>query len=161
MIGLDFLSPDLARAGGGFEPRLSSPLRRALEGREDVRDLSTLGKLEVRGDLEAIGEDVELVRITPRRALVICASAETAALRERLPGAVIDLTAALAGLEFQGERALRRLTDLDLEALPAVGKVAEIPCVVVREGDSFRLFFPQEYGDYLVEVVLDSLAGLA
>ncbi len=56
---------------------------------------------------------------------------------------------------------MRRLTDLDLGALPAVGKVAEVPTVVLREGDRFRLFFPQELGHYLAEVVLDTLDGLA
>jgi hypothetical protein len=159
---LAFLSPDRAVAGGGFEPRLASPLRRALAGDERVRDLSDLGKIEVRGDVEALevaGADV--VRITPRRALVLCPYERCAELRGTLPGSVVDLTGALAGLELEGEPAMRRLTDLDLGALPAVGKVAEVPTVVLREGDRFRLFFPQELGHYLAEVVLDTLDGLA
>ncbi|MBA2463340.1 MAG: hypothetical protein H0V45_16525 [Actinobacteria bacterium] len=160
MTSLDFLSPDRAVADRGLEPRLSSPLRRALAGSDELRDLSFLGKIEVRGDIEAIEEDAEVVRITPRRALVLCAPEEAAALRDRLPGMVIDMTAALAGLELRGVHALRRLTDLDLDALPAVGRVADVPCLVLREGDSFRLFFPQEYGHSVVEVVLDVLKGL-
>ena len=56
---------------------------------------------------------------------------------------------------------MRRLTDLDLDALPAVGKLAEVPAVVLRDGDRFRIFFPQELGHYVAEVVLDTLDGLA
>ncbi|MBA2567714.1 MAG: hypothetical protein H0V11_00045 [Actinobacteria bacterium] len=160
MTGLDFVSLDRAVAGDGFEPRLSSPLCRALEGSDRVLDLSFLGKIEVRGDVDAINGDLEVVRITPQRALVLCAPEEAAALRDRLPGMVIDMTAALAGLELHGVRTLRRLTDLDLDALPAVGRVADVPCLVLRNGDSFRLFFPQEYGHSVAEVVLDVLKGL-
>jgi hypothetical protein len=159
MTSLAFLSPDLARAGDGFEPRLTSPLARALAGDTRVRDLSLLGKLEVRGDVDALDVDAELVRIGPNRALVICDYDRCAQLRTRL--AAIDMTAALAGLELEGERAMRRLTDLDLDALPAVGKVAEAPAVVLRDGDRFRIFFPQELGHYVAEVVLDTLDGLA
>src|SRR5207253_2005803 len=83
-----------------------------------------------------------VVRITPRRALVLCPYEQCAELRARLPGTVIDMTGALAGLELEGERALRRLTDLDLEALPAAGKVAEVPALVLRDGSRFRIFFP-------------------
>jgi hypothetical protein len=70
------------------------------------------------------------------------------------------MTGALAGLEVEGEQAVRRLTDLDLDALPAAGKVAEVPAVVLRDGERFRIFFPQEYGHYVAEVVLDVLEGL-
>jgi len=161
MSDLGFLSPDRARAGVGFEPWFASPLARALAGQTAVRDLSGLGKIEVRGDVEAIDVDAEVVRITPRRALVLCDYERRADLVERLPGMAIDMTGALAGLELVGERATRRLTDLDLEALPAAGKVAEVPAIVLRDGDSFRIFFPQEYAHYLAEVVLDTLEGVA
>ena len=161
MTGLAFLSPDEAVTANGFEPRLASPLARALAGDERVRDLSGTGKLEVRADVNAIDVDAELVRITPQRALVLCAYERCAALRRRLPGTVIDVTGALAGLELEDETAMRRLTDLDLEALPAVGKVAEVPAVVLRDGGRFRIFFPQEFGHYLGRVVVDTLDGTA
>jgi hypothetical protein len=161
VTSLAFLSPDLARAGDGFEPRLASPLARALHGDARVRDLSLLGKLEVRGDVDALAVDAEVVRITPRRALVICPLERCADVRARLQGLVVDMTGALAGLELEGEQAMRRLTDLDLDALPAVGKVAEVPAVVLRDGDRFRIFFPQELGHHVAEVVLDALDGLA
>ena len=158
MTRLAFLSPDLARAGDGFEPRLASPLARALAGDTRVRDLSLLGKIEVRGEIDH-HVDADVVQITPQRALVLCPYERCAELRARLGG--IDLTGALAGLELEGEAAMRRLTDLDLDALPAVGKVAEVPAVVLRDGDRFRIFFPQELGHYVAEVVLDTLDGLA
>ena len=124
MTELHFLSPDRARSEDLFAPRFASPLARVLAGTTSVRDLSQLGKIEVRGDLDAIDVGAEVVRITPRRALVLCPYEQCAELRARLPGLVIDMTGALAGLELEGERAMRRLTDLDLEALPAAGKVA-------------------------------------
>jgi hypothetical protein len=164
VTSLAFLSPDRALAG----PQLASPLARALAGDTRVRDLSLLGKIEVRGDVE-LDVDAEVVRITPRRALVLCPYERCAELRDLLTeprtgrGSVraIDVTGALAGLELEGEAPMRRLTDLDLDALPAVGKVAEVPAVVLRDGDRFRIFFPQELGHYVAEVVLDTLDGLA
>jgi len=150
---LDFLSVDRARSKDGFEPRFASPLARVLAG-TTVRDLSRLGKIEVRGDVGAIDVDAEVIRITPRRALVLCPYERCAELRAQLPGTVIDMTGALAGLELEGERAMRRLTDLDLEALPAVGKVADVPAFVLRDGPRFRIFFAQEFGHYVGEVVL-------
>jgi len=156
---LAFLSVDRARSDDGFEPRFASPLARALNGTTNVRDISHVGKIEVRGDIDAIDVEAEVVRLGPSRALVLCDYERCAGLRERLPGLVIDLTGALAGLELEGVRAMHRLTDLDLDSLPAAGKVAEVPAIVLRDGDRFRLFFPQEVGHYLAEVVLDALEG--
>jgi len=140
------------------EPRLSSPLARALAGSDRIRDLSLLGKLEVRGDVDATVGDV--MRITPDRALVICDLDDAPALRAQLPGTVVDVTSALAGIEVEEEQLLRRLTDLALDRLPAVGKVADVPALVARDGDRFRIFFPQEYGDSVVAAVRDVQDGL-
>ncbi len=160
MSELAFLSVDRGRTGNGFEPRFASPLARALAGTERIRDLSRIGKNEVRGDVDAIDVDAEVVRLGPRRALVLCEYERCADIRARLPGLVVDVTGALAGLEVEGEPAMRRLTDLDLDALPAAGKVAEVPALVLRDGERFRLFFPQELGHHLAAVVLDTLEGL-
>ena len=160
MTELDFLSVDRARSEDIFEPRFASPLARVLAGTTAARDLSRLGKIEVRGNVETIDVDAEVIRITPRRALVLCPYERCAELRAQLPDTVIDMTGALAGLELEGERAMRRLTDLDLEALPAAGKVADVPALVLRDGPRFRIFFPQEFGHYVGEVILDVLAGL-
>ena len=137
-------------------------MRRGIE----LRDLSLeLAKFEVRGELDrAAGEDV--IRITPRRALVLGPFAEGEALEARLRASaetVIDVTGALAGLRIEAPDAatlMRRLTDLDLEDLPAAGAVARVPAVVRRDGDAFELFWPQEYGHYLAEVIVDAAEGL-
>ena len=160
MTELAFLSPDRARSGDGFEPRFASPLARVLAGNDAVHDLSHVGKIEVRGDVDAIDVDAEVIRITPRRALVLCDYDRCEELRERLPGTVIDMTGALAGIEIKSRQAMHRLTDLDLSRLPAVAKVAEVPAVVVGNGTRFQIFFPQEYAHYVGEVVLDTLEGL-
>jgi hypothetical protein len=68
---LAFLSPDRARSEDLFDPRFASPLERVLAGTTAVKDLSRLGKIEVRGDVDAIDVDAEVFRITPRRALVL------------------------------------------------------------------------------------------
>jgi hypothetical protein len=61
----------------------------------------------------------------------------------------------------QGEALLRRLTDLDLDALPAMGSLAHVQALVVRdEGETFRLYFAQEYGDSVAEAAIDAAEGL-
>jgi sarcosine oxidase gamma subunit len=160
---LEFLSPDRA----GSEAVWRSPLERALrEAPETLEDLSRLGKVEVRGavgELDAAG--FELVAITPRRALALCDPKKTAKVRRHLADQaefVVDMSAAYAGIRVRGETLMRRLTDLDLERLPAVGPLAHVQALVLRDDEeTFRLFFPQEYGDYVAEVVLDALVGLA
>jgi sarcosine oxidase gamma subunit len=158
---LDFLSPDRAEA----EARWRSPLERALEhAPAEIADISLTGKLDVRGDLDSFdAKGAELLRITPERGLVLCDFTKTADVRARLadPFLVVDLSAALAGLQLRGEALMRRLTDLDLDSLPAVGAVAHVQAYVLRdEPETFRLFFPQEYGHYLAEVVVDATEGL-
>ena len=160
MSELAFLSPDRARGHDLYTPRFASPLTRVLAGSAVVQDLSGLGKIEVRGDVDAIDVDAEVIRITSRRALVLCPYERCAELRAELPGIVIDRSGALAGLEFEGDRDKLRLTDLDLDALPAVGKVADVPALLLRDGSRYRLFFPQEYAHFVGEVVLDVLEGI-
>lgn len=152
MTELAFLSPDRCEP----EVRLTSPLSRTR-----VRDVSALGKLEVRGDLADVALEAgeELVRITPERGLVLVEGASAPArMRLRASGLrVYDLTAAFAALEVDGEQAMRRLTDLDLERLPAAGAVARgVPALVQRlDGETFRVLVPQELGHYVAEVVED------
>jgi hypothetical protein len=139
---------------------IASPLDRALAGAQGLGDLSLLGKLEVRGlvDRPALGS--ELIAITPSRALVVCEPGDTAVLRDSLPGVVIDVTSALAGVELESPELMRRLTDLDLAALPAAGKFAGVPAVVSLSDAGFRIFFPQEFGDSVVAIVRDAQEGL-
>jgi sarcosine oxidase gamma subunit len=160
---LDFLSPDLAAADAVWR----SPLERALaHAPAGIEDLSRTGVLEVRGELDGLDAGAgEVVRLTPERALVLCPFEEAGRLRVRLAGAgrlVVDLSAGWAGLRVEGETLLRRLTDLDLDALPAMGALAHVHALVVRDlGESFRVYFPQEYGHSVAEAVIDAAKGLA
>lgn len=159
---LAFLSPSRCEQGV-----LDSPLRRALAGADPalVEDLSLDGKVEIRGDLDLVeppaGE--QLVRLSPRRGLLLT-SEDPAERVERLRARGVlayDATGALAGLALTGERAMRRLTDLDLGRLPAAGPFAHVPAIVLRDdGERFRIYVAQELGHYVAEAVLDALAGL-
>jgi hypothetical protein len=159
---LAFLSPSRCEPG-----TLESPLRRALDGADSavVRDLWLDGKVEVRGDLGLVTPlaEEELVRLSPRRGLLFTADDPAEAV-ERLRAAGVlayDATGALAGLEIAGEKLMRRLTDLDLERLPAAGPLAHATAVVLRDGgERFRVYVPQELGHYVAQAVLDALAGL-
>jgi hypothetical protein len=144
---LEFLSPVAAH--------VVSPLRHVA----GVTDVSYLGKLEVRG-----GVPEGSIPIGVDRALVIV-DGDARAERDRLLEQslrVYDVTAALAALEVEGEDLMRRLTELDLDALPAVGSILRgTPAVIERRsGDRFRLFVPQELGQFVAETVVDLAAGL-
>ena len=159
MSGLAFLSPGYA----SLEAVWRSPLKRALAGAPpDIADLSLTGKIEIRGKLPKSVRGGELIRITPSRGLVLCDFTKTVALLEKLSNDYVatDVTASLAGLSVRGEQVMRRITDLDLDALPAAGAVSHVQAVVTRDGDSFALWFGQEYSDYLAEVVIDAWEGL-
>jgi len=73
--------------------------------------------------------------------------------------------AGVAGIEVEApfsHTLLARLTDLDPDALPAIGAVAHVRALVVRQRrDCYRIWFPQEYSDYLAEVVIDAWEGLS
>jgi sarcosine oxidase gamma subunit len=157
---LEFIS---TRPAPGFHPRLRSPLGALGAGFEDLS--LTFAKFEVRGDVEGIsGED--LIRITPERGLVVAPIEDREALEARLRervATVIDVTGALAAVRIERPDAatlMRRLTDLDLENLPAAGAVARVPAIVRGGGDAFELFWPQEYGHYLANVLVDTAEGL-
>ena len=160
MTHLDFLSPDLAAPEAVWRSPLERPLAHAPAGIEDV---SRTGVLDVRGGADGLDAGgAEIVRLSDDRALVLCDWERVAEVRARLGDrATLDFSAGWAGIRLPGETLLRRLTDLDLDALPAVGPVAHVQALVLRDEDgAFRVFFAQEYGDYLAEVVLDAAAGL-
>ena len=159
MSDLAFLAPGRASA----EAMWRSPLERALQGAPpDITDLSLTGKVEIRGKLPKSVNGGELVRITPNRGLVLCDFTKTVELLDKLSKDLfaIDVSASLAGLSVRGEAVMRRITDLDLDALPAAGAVSHVQAIVTRDGDSFALWFAQEYSDYLAEVVVDAHEGL-
>jgi hypothetical protein len=158
---LEFLSSSLVE-----RQLLASPLRRALSrapGR--FRDLSLDPKVEIRGDLGRfeLAEGDELIRLEPQRGILLPGDAAPAAV-ERARAARLrawDVSSALAGVALEGERLLHRLTDLDLDALPAVGSFAGVHGILVRDaGERFRAYFPQELGHSVCELVLDAHEGL-
>ena len=162
MSGLAFLSPGAARAEDGFVPRQASPLARALAGSRGLRDVSLLGKIEVRGGaVNDFPADVDVVRITPHRVLLLCDPERCAELLAADSGLAVDMTGALAGIELEGETLMRRITDLDLSRLPAAGKFAGVAAIVTAAGERFRIFFAQEYGHAVVAAVRDVQDGLA
>jgi sarcosine oxidase gamma subunit len=126
----------------------------------EVPGAPALGKLEVRG-----GVPEGAIPIGPSRALVVV-DGDPRAERDRLTAAgyrVYDMSAALTSLEVDGEQLMRRLTELDLEALPAVGAVARgTTAVIERIGPTrFRLHVPQELSQYVADVIADPAEGLA
>ena len=154
MSRLSFLSPDECAS----EVALVSPLRHALS--DAVTDVSHLGKLEVRG---AVPDGA--IPIGPGRALLVV-DGDVRQTRDRLTAdgsRVYDMTAALAAFELDGDALLRRLTELDLERLPAIGSIARgVPALIEDRGDGrFRLFVPQELGHFVAEVAADMARGLA
>ena len=88
----------------------------------------------------------------------------TALVDEREVSA-LGLAAGVAGIELERPdvfRLLRRLTDLDLDVLPTIGAVAHVRTLVVKEAASrCRLWFAQEFSDYIAQVVIDTWEGLA
>ncbi len=58
---------------------------------------------------------------------------------------------------------MRRLTDLDLDGLPAAGPLlSRVPAIVLRdEGERFRVYVPQELAHDVAVAVLDAAAGLS
>ena len=161
-MSLAFLSPSSCAEG-----TVTSPLRRALEGADPslVRDLSLEGIVEIRGTLDSVvpvgGE--ELLRLSRRRGFLFTAGDPAQAVeRVRAAGALAyDATAAYAGIAIASEQVLRRLTDLDLDAVPTAGPFAHITAFFRRGADGwFYVYVHQELGHYVAEAVLDALAGL-
>ena len=149
MTRLAFLSPHEA----DVEP--VSPLRHVESSA--FTDVSALGKLEVRANVDGIA-------IAPGRTLVVV-DGDVRAERDRLTAAghrVYDMTGALAALEVEGDDLMRRLTELDLESLPAIGSIARgTTALIERRGPArYRLFVPQELAQFVGEVVDDMAKGL-
>jgi len=174
-----FLSPSRCAEG-----TTTSPLRRALvdtvsdtferkERTSDgesisqclVRDLSLEGVVEIRGDLDLVAASAgeELVRLSPRRGYLFTDD-DPADVAERLrAGGVLayDATGALAGMAIESEHVMRRLTDLDLDAVPTAGPFARVTAIFRHAPDgSYLVYVQQELGHYVAEAVIDALTGL-
>jgi len=161
-VSVSFLSPSHCAEGA-----TTSPLRRALDGADPahVRDLSLEGIVEIRDNVGGVKAEAgeELVRLSPRRAFLFT-NDDAAAVTDRLrSGDVLayDMTGAYAGIAIADERALRRLTDLDLTQIPTAGPFAHVSALFRRGHDGWiHVYVHQELGHYVAEAVLDALAGL-
>ncbi len=188
MSVLEFLRVDAAADQGAFHPVAKSPLERrfreagaAFAERDGwlvpvsvpdeaerlanvgVADLSHLAKLEVRPSGDPIeGEGIVWYRISERRALVLCAPALAASVREQAADRfVLDVTGALAIIAIAGPEAdtvLRRLTHI--HRFPSGGEVAHVTAHVLQRGGGYWLLLAQELGHYMSEVVLDRAEAL-
>ena len=104
------------------------------------------------------------MRLSPRRGFLFT-DEDPADVVERVRAAGVlayDATGALAGFAVSGERLMRRLTDLDLDRLPAAGPFAGVPAIVVRGdgGERFRIYVAQELAHDVAHAVLDAAEGL-
>ena len=172
MSVLDFLSVGAAADQGGFHPAAKSSLERRLRdagatfeerdgwlvpasvpgeserlARAGIADLSHLTKFELRPAGEPVeGEGIVWYRISPRRALVLCAPALAAAVQQQVADRlVLDVTGALAIIAISGPEAdtvLRRLTHI--HHFPSGGEVAHVTAHVLQRGGGYWLVFPQE-----------------
>ena len=154
MNGLEFLSVEAASADARFRPLARSAMERRLReaGAEFAERDGWLVAVRVPGE--------EAHRIVVRD---VTHDARNNVLLARV-GERAETYAGMAALELAGSGALavlRRLTEMPLDELPAVGAVAHIRCWIARTGDDvYRLLFEQEYGHYLWEVAVDAAEPL-
>jgi hypothetical protein len=166
-VSLAFLSPSRCADG-----TTTSPLRRTLEGADPaaVRDLSLEGIVEVRGTMVGaqqiaaviVGGNEESLRLSPGRTFIFTDDPAETVERHRSQGLLAyDATGAYAGIAIASEQVMRRLTDLDLDAIPTAGPFAHVTALFRRDEEGwFRVYVPQELGHYVAEAVLDAIAGL-
>lgn len=148
---------------GGWLAPVSLPNQAAALESVGVADLSHLTKLEVRPAGEpATGRAVTWYPLSKRRALCFCHAPELPEVTEQLGDRlVLDVTAALSVLVVVGPEAdtvMRRLTHL--HHFPSSGEVAHITAHVLKPGTAYWIAFPQEFGHYLWEVVVDRAMAL-
>jgi hypothetical protein len=120
-----------------------------------------IGKVELRGDLAAFDAE-RSVRLTPRRAVVLCDDAPALVARARAAGLrAYDLTGALTEIPIEGDALLRRLTDVEITAPTAAPVARGVPALVFPAGEErYVLYVPQELARYVAEVVRDLQTGL-
>jgi glycine cleavage system aminomethyltransferase T len=191
------MEPGAAAAGATFEERdgwkvaVSFPDQDGRPSPVGFADMSHLGKVEVQGDVAAItGHELELgtalraegawwCPYSAQRAVVLCAPADTAALRDRLSASaadtgglasVIDTTASQGAMAILGPLAretFARFTAIDLR--PQVTPVhAFRPGSVARTGgailceapDRYLMLFGAALGQYVWTLVADAAGHL-
>jgi glycine cleavage system aminomethyltransferase T len=145
----------------GWEVAVGFPDEAAVLQSAGIVELPHLGKLDVRGaGARPDAAKVLWYQMTPQRALCITLAAETSGVRASLEESarrVVDVSAGFGSLALLGPRVgelLRRVTEL--ENFPASGIISHIHGHVLTIDGGFLLLYPQEYGQYLYEVLLDA-----
>ena len=160
--------------GARFEKRDGWDVPVAIPGEQEhlaavgIADLSHLTKLELRPAGEPIQADgVVWYAISPRRALVLCAPALAATVREQVDDRfTLDVTGAYSIIALAGPEAatvLRRMTHM--HHFPAGGEIAHVQGHVLeratgRWGSAYWILCAQEYGQYVWEVAVDRASAL-
>jgi sarcosine oxidase gamma subunit len=133
-----------------------------------VADVSQIGKVELRGaDAGDVANGDTVLRLTPRRTLVLCAPGATAERLGALGPAALDVTCVYAAVRIGGgplvRDLFRRVSALDIrsrsfpDGAAMMGSIARCPGIVVNEGgDRFLLMAGWEYGAYLWQTILDA-----
>ena len=189
------MEPGAAAAGATFEERDGWQVAVSFPGESlsavGFADMSHIGKIEIQGDVGAItGHNLELgtalraegawwCPYSAQRAVVLCAPADTAALRDRLTASaadanglasVIDTTTVQGAMTIAGPLAretFARFTAIDLR--PQVTPVhAFRPGSVARTGgailceapDRYLMLFGAALGQYVWTLVADAAGHL-
>ena len=187
-MSLAFLSVDAAADRGDVHPVAKSAIERAqrdigatfeerdgwlvpvaIPGEKDhvgavgIADVSHLTKLELRPAGDPItGDGIVWYPISARRALVMCAPALGASVREQVRDRFsIDVTSGYSVIAILGPEAdtvLRRMTHID--HFPSGGEIAHVQGHVLQRGDGYWVICAQELGHYVWEVAVDRASAL-
>jgi glycine cleavage system aminomethyltransferase T len=128
-----------------------------------IADLSHLTKIEVRPAGAPIeGEGIVWYPISPRRALVLCAPALGATVREQAGDRfALDVTGAYSVIAINGAEAdtvLRRMTHI--HHFPSGGEIAHVQGHVLQRAGGYWVICLQELGHYMWEVAVDRASAL-
>jgi glycine cleavage system aminomethyltransferase T len=167
--------------GAAFEERGGWLVPVSIPGEENhgavgIADASHLTKLELRPAGEEIvvpGADpgvrlnpdtktLTWYRISPRRALVLCAPSLGDAVRAQVGDRFsLDVTGAYSVIAIAGpeaETVLRRMTHI--HHFPSGGEIAHVQGHILQRDGGFWVICAQEYGHYVWEVAVDRASAL-
>ncbi len=154
--------------GATFEERDGWLVPISIPGERDhaavgIADISHLTKLELRPAGEPIeGEGIVWYPISPRRALVLCAPALGATVREQVGARFsLDVTGAYSVISITGpeaETVLRRMTHL--HRFPSGGEIAHVQGHVLERAGGYWVICLQELGQYVWEVAVDRASAV-
>jgi sarcosine oxidase gamma subunit len=119
------------------------------------------GVVDVRGD-DGLLPAGRVVRLTPRRAFVLCDDPGAAVREARERGLrAYDLSGAFTVIRIDGDALLRRLTEVEV-AEPLAAPVANgVRALIVPLGTArYELYVPRELADHVGAVAADLREGL-